>query len=213
MSTSVLIIGESGTGKSYSIRNLKPEETFIINVDGKSLPIKGWRSFYERKEGGNYIESDKVNYIQKVIKNISDNRPHVKQVIVDDSQFIVGNQFMSQICSGTWDDYKKIGYSYFVLLESLKYMRDDLIIIVMSHSEEENGVIKCKTYGKAVDTHVLIESKFTYVLRTVVINDEHFFQTKTEGKSRVKSPPHLFPERFIPNDLQYVCEKIREFES
>ena len=46
MAQGILVIAESGSGKSTSIENLDPKETFIINISGKALPFKGWKSKY-----------------------------------------------------------------------------------------------------------------------------------------------------------------------
>ena len=46
MAQSVLVIADSGTGKSTSIRTLDPKETFIINIANKPLPFKGYKSKY-----------------------------------------------------------------------------------------------------------------------------------------------------------------------
>ena len=37
------IVGNSGSGKSTSIRNLDPKSTFIINIAKKALPFKGFK--------------------------------------------------------------------------------------------------------------------------------------------------------------------------
>ena len=60
MSESILILGESGCGKSASIRTLVPTETFIINVNNKKLPFrKGKEDYLQGENGsGHYVSTD-----------------------------------------------------------------------------------------------------------------------------------------------------------
>src|SRR5665213_393234 len=98
MSNASLIIGESGTGKSTSIRNLNPSETFIINVLNKPLPFKGYKSFYTKisadAKTGNYYSSDDYQRIEQLIKKVNAERPEIKTLIIDDFQYLMANEFM-----------------------------------------------------------------------------------------------------------------------
>lgn len=84
------IVGNSGTGKSTSIRTLNPETTFIINVARKPLPFKGARKNYTplRKEGdkwvGNLYNTSDVDQIAKALHLIDAARPEIKTVIIED---------------------------------------------------------------------------------------------------------------------------------
>jgi hypothetical protein len=100
----IAVVGESGTGKSTSygnvpeigVRGLNPKETVIINVSGKDLPFRGWKKLYGGKvsEGGNYLENSDASVIAEVIKYISDKRPDIKNIVIDDSQYIMAFEFM-----------------------------------------------------------------------------------------------------------------------
>ena len=212
--TSVLIIGPTGSGKSTSIQHLNPEETYIINVDGKSLPFNGWKDKYQQKDGGNYCPIDNIYTIKNILKDVSDNRKNVKQVILDDVQFVVGNSFMARLKEGGFSKFNEIGTQYFELVQLIKILRDDLIVVFLSHSEiTDHGIIKAKTYGKACDENMLLESKFTYVFQTCYIDNKFKFQTKrTDEKGYVKSPMGIFEEIYIDNDLKYICDEIRKYE-
>lgn len=88
MADLIAVVGASGSGKTTSITKLNPKETFIVNVAGKDLPIRGakkkYTSFVADKEKGNQIDTSKVDDIEKVLKYISIKRLDVKNVIIDD---------------------------------------------------------------------------------------------------------------------------------
>src|SRR6266851_2709948 len=98
MSNTSLIMGESGTGKSTSIRNLNPKETFIINVLNKPLPFKGYKSNYTKLSAdgltGNYYSSDDYQAIERLVRKINNDRPEIKNLIIDDFQYLMANEFM-----------------------------------------------------------------------------------------------------------------------
>lgn len=100
MATGILILGESGTGKSTSLENLPPKETFIINVKGKSLPFKGWKSgftpFGKDNLEGNYLQTEDAGTIIKTMQYISEKMPHIKYLIVDDFQYMAASEFMAK---------------------------------------------------------------------------------------------------------------------
>ena len=58
MSIATFILGESGTGKSTSMRSMDPAQTLLIQAIKKPLPFRseGWR--YVTKDGGNMIVRD-----------------------------------------------------------------------------------------------------------------------------------------------------------
>ena len=94
MAEGIIVIGDSGSGKSTSIggveelgiKGLDPKETIVINVKNKPLPFRGWKNQYNGKisEGGNYFASANSEEIIRVLKYISDNRPEIKNVVLDD---------------------------------------------------------------------------------------------------------------------------------
>jgi ABC-type phosphate/phosphonate transport system ATPase subunit len=83
------IVGATGTGKSTAIKHLNPEETYIINVAKKELPFKGSEKLIQ-KTTGNYKETDDANEISRLIKTISEKAPHIKNIIIEDSNYIMG---------------------------------------------------------------------------------------------------------------------------
>lgn len=217
MSNPILIIGESGTGKSTSIRNLNPEETFIIQVVGKSLPFKGWRKKYtpisKENTGGNLFISDNVAKINKTINHVSNEMEHIKTVIIDDANYIMSNDLMKKATIKGFDKFNEIAANFFGLLEGIGFYRQDLNIVFFAHSEtKDDGRTGVKTAGKMLDNQFSIPGLFTYVFETRVDKGNYQFMTQNNGNNCAKSPMGAFEDMLIPNDLEYVVGKIKEYE-
>lgn len=216
MSNATLIIGESGTGKSTSIRNLDESETFIINVLDKPLPFKGFKKRYIKvsKDGGNYFVSDDYNDILKSIKYISDNRPEIKNIIIDDYQYIMANEFMRRAMDRGFDKFTEIGQHAWKIIEYSVKCRDDLFFFFLSHSELDSaGRFKCKTIGKMIDNTITLEGMFTTVLHTTVMDGKYKFITQNNGVHIAKSPMGMFESIYIDNDLNQVKTHMNNYYS
>lgn len=198
MAQIVLILGESGTGKSASMRNFNPDEIALVNVSGKPLPFRGK---FESVNGTDYDEIK--SFIEKTDKKI---------IVIDDAQYIMAFQFMRRIKEVGWDKFNEIQSDFFNLIEAAKALPDDKIVIFLSHIEtKENGQQKIKTIGRMLDEKITIEGMFTVVLKTYVSDGKYYFVTQNSGMDTVKSPIGMFPSSVIDNDLQYVVEKIRNY--
>lgn len=208
-SYNVLIIGESGSGKSTSIRNLDPKETFIIRVLGKPLPFKGWQNIYNET---NMETTDNSQRIRTILTDISLNKKQFKTVIIDDFQYVMANEFMRRAKEKGFDKFTEIGENAWQLLYHSTMLREDLIVIFLSHSEtDDNGRIRTKTIGKLLTEKITVEGIFTVVLQTVVNDDGYNFLTKNNGLNTAKAPMGMFDKDYIPNDLQIVVESIRRY--
>ncbi|HWI46648.1 MAG TPA: ATP-binding protein [Rummeliibacillus sp.] len=211
MSKSILIIGESGSGKSTSIRTLDPTSTYIINVIGKDLPFKGASKLYKQQEGGNLYKTDNPNRILHCLRGVSEHREDIKTIIIDDFQYVMSNEYMERIHEKTWSKFDDIASGAFSLLEGAKTLRDDIIVIFLSHCEkDDDGFIRFRSIGKLVNKFD-VEGRFTLVLLAKIQNGNYYFKTNSDGESTCKSPMGMFEEKLIPNDLQYVIDKIKEF--
>jgi len=217
MSSPILIIGSSGTGKSTSIESLPPKETFINQVVGKPLPFRGWRKNYttcstENPEG-NLVIADNVNTIKKVINNVSLNRPEIKNLIIDDTNYIMSNSLMRKATEKGFDKFNEIASDFHSLLDGIGFYREDLNIIFFAHSEQkDDGKVGIKTAGKMLDSQFCIEGLFTIVMETFVDSGNYSFITQNNGRNCAKSPKGMFTEHLIPNDLLLVTNKIKEYE-
>lgn len=222
MGNNILIIGESGSGKSTAIRTLDPKETFLINVIGKPMPFKGFRKSYLHIENwanpdsdmnfGNLYVGDNYQAILKCIELVK-SRKDIKTLIIDDWQYILANEYMRRASETGFSKFSEIAQHAWMLINSLSNTRPDLVSFFISHSDtDEFGKIKCKTIGKMLNEKISIEGLFTTVLHSVVNDDGHYFMTQTDGRHLAKSPVGMFEDKLIPNDLLFVINKIKKYE-
>lgn len=225
MGMKMLILGDSGSGKSTATRNLDPKSTFYINVIGKALPFKGWKKLYKEVEGdilkSNIISTWDYAKIVKILGWIDKSRPEIKTIIIDDAQYIMSYEYMDRAKERGYDKYTEMAQHMFRVLNAPDNTRNDLTTIFLSHSEDvsANGFTKTKmkTIGKMLDNSITIEGLFTIVLLAYVGKDvnnnmEYLFVTQSNGTNTVKSPMNLFDNITIPNDLKYVLECIEKYE-
>ena len=201
MAYKVLILGDSGTGKSASLRNFKPEEVLVINAAGKPLPFK------------NHFEcvTPRFEHLTKDVLDAMD-KTNKKVIVVDDAQYIMSFQYMRRIKENGWDKWNDIQGDFFNIIKACDYMPNDVVVYFLSHLQrDDEGHEKIKTMGKMLDEKITIEGLFTTVLKTAVKDGQYFFLTQNSGLDTVKSPIGMFPSYAIDNDLKYVDEKIRNY--
>lgn len=202
MGTVVFILGRSGTGKSYSMRNFDPSELAIINVQGKVLPFKGGAKFTTK----NTDNADEIISAMKAISN------KVRVIVIDDFQYLMANEFMRRSNERGFDKFTDIAKNAWNVIDSIRLLPDNVIVYVMCHIDTgDDGVEKLKTIGKLLDEKIVLEGMSTIVLKTNVADGNYTFVTQNNGKDTVKSPFGMFPSRAIQNDLKYVDEKIRNY--
>lgn len=202
MAQMLLVMGESGTGKSTSMRNCDPATTAVVNPVGKPLPFKGKFTMLNSE-----VESRKICKFMK-----EQAAAGKKLLVVDDFQYILSVPYMNRIKENGWDKWNDFGANYFEIIEVCKELPDDVVVAYMTHTETlENGVTTIKLIGKLLREKITIEGLFTIVLRTGVNEGKYYFYTQNSGKDTVKSPMGMFPTYAIDNDLNYVADKIRNF--
>lgn len=199
MGVPVLILGESGSGKSTSLRNFEPGEIGIFNVASKPLPF---RKRLPTADGASY------DSITRIIS-----KSPLKSFAVDDAQFLMSDQYFDNI--NTKDNYglfKNIGCNFRNLIKFVnEETPPDVIVYFLQHVElSATGLIKAKTMGKLLDEKDTIEGRCAIVLLCCAEKDRHYFQTQSNGISTAKSPMEMFPPE-IDNDLKLVDTTIREY--
>ena len=202
MAQMLLIMGESGTGKSTSLRNCDPATTAVVNPVGKPLPFK------------NHFEMlNNVTDASKITRYMKEQTASGKKlIVVDDFQYILAVPYMNRIKETGWDKYNDFGANYFEIIEVCKDLPDDVVVAYMTHLETlDNGLTTVKLIGKLLREKITIEGLFTVVLRTGVNEGKYYFYTQNSGKDTVKSPLGMFPAYAIDNDLNYVADKMRNF--
>lgn len=198
MAVLVMIYGQSGTGKSTSLRNFKHEEVAVINVSGKPLPFRGDLKPYN---------TDNYTKIVNAICNTDR-----KSIVIDDATYLMVNEFMRTAKQTGYQKYTDMACNFNGLIEVCAGLPDDKIVYFMGHSDQaDDGREHFKTIGKMLDNYVTVEGRFTIVMKTVVQDGQYMFSTQNNGQDTVKSPMGMFEHGLIENDLKAVDETIREY--
>ena len=213
------IVGATGPGKSTSIKHLNPKETYIINTAKKELPFKGAEKLYNA-ENKNYKEVDEIVEITRLIKTISDKAPHIKNIVIEDSNYMMAFRMADKANEVGFTKFTVMAKDMVDLFREARRLRDDLKVFYFSHPEtvEDSGEIvgyKMKTSGKMLDNQIVLEGLFTICLYTHVEDTKegsnYYFVTNRYKKYPAKSPDGMFAEIKIPNNLQEVVNKVDEY--
>ena len=198
MGIPVLILGESGSGKSTSLRNFDREEVGIFNVAGKPLPFR---------KKLNKVDNAGYGTIMKILK-----KPGLKKYVIDDSQYLMAFESFDHAKETGYGKFTNMALNFRNLIDFvIRYTPEDVIVYFLHHTEVgENGKLKAKTLGKMLDNQLTVEGLFSIVLLCQVDGTEHYFITNSDGSNPAKSPMEMFEMR-IPNDLKAVDTAIREY--
>lgn len=210
MSVPVLILGDSGSGKSASLRNMDPAKTLLLQAIRKPLPFENardWKHYDSEKKTGNVLVSDRSADIQAYM-----NATKKKVIVLDDFQYVMANEFMRRSDEKGYDKFTEIGRHAWDILTHANQLGEDVRVYVLAHVEtNEIGRIKIKTIGKMLDEKITVEGMFTVVLRNIVRDGDYYFSTHNNGSDTVKSPMGMFKEDLIENDLAAVDKRIVEY--
>ncbi len=212
MAIPVMILGESGSGKTRSLKNLNPKETILIQPIKKPLPFraKGWDKFDMTTKTGSVLRTDDYGLIKGICLNA--HKKGVKQVIIDDAQYIMLNESLRRSDETGFRKFTDMAKGYVDLITTIANCESDLVVYFMTHTQtSEDGKIIAKTVGKMIDQQVCLEGLFSIVLRCMVSDGNHFFTTKTSGMDCVKTPEDMFESDQIENDLLNTTNAINEY--
>lgn len=198
MGIPALILGESGSGKSTSLRNFEHGEVGIFNVASKPFPF--------RKK---LPKVDTRDY-QKIMRGML--KSSAKAFVIDDSQYLMAFSMFDRARETGYGKFTDIALDFKNLIDFvIQRLPPDVIVYFLHHVETaENGKVKAKTSGKMIDSQLTLEGLFSIVLMAVVDNGEHKFITQSDGSTTCKSPMEMF-EKEIDNDLKIVDQAIREY--
>ena len=212
MSIACMILGQSGTGKTASLRNLDPAHTLLIQAVKKPLPFrsKGWTWFdKDSNPHGNIFVTDQAATIIKLMRGTKRS-----VIVIDDFQYILANEFMRRVLdkesgNAAFAKYNEIARNAWDILMAASQLDDNKRVYILGHTQEDDsGRIKAKSIGKLLDEKFTSEGLLTIVLRTTVINGQYLFSTQNNGSDTVKSPLGLFDSDQIDNDLAAVDAAI-----
>jgi hypothetical protein len=220
MASKILVLGESGSGKTTATRNMDPKSTYFINCIGKPLPFRGWKKNYKEGKGGNLFKSTNWEEIVKCMHAISEQRQDIKTIVVDDAQYIMSFEFMQRAKEVGFNKFTEIAQHMFEVFITPERLRNDITVIYLCHSDDvsANGFTKTKikTIGKMLDDKITLEGLFTIVLLAGSYKSEegmkYVFLTNSDGTTTAKSPEGMFEKLSIDNDLAVVLETIRRYE-
>ena len=200
MGIPVMVYGESGTGKSASMRNWQAGEVSIVNVSGKPLPFRN-RGIAEIRTA-DYAEITRLLAAAKS-----------RTVVIDDASYLLVDEYMRNAKQGGFQKFTDMALHFYNLIRFvIDRLPEDKIVFFLGHVErDQNGNEKFKTVGRLLDEKVTVEGLFTIVLKTRVSDGAYRFTTQNSGADTVKSPAGMFAAPEIENDLKAVEAAIREY--
>ena len=209
MAIPVFVIGRSGSGKTYSIKNFKADEVGVISVEKGRLPFKTDIKTVKIPKDFTVNTNAQLNAAKYAWIEMIINKSKAKSIIIDDSQYLLVNELFDRSKEKGYDKFTDIAVNFRNLVHFVNDMPDDdKIVYFLHHSESDtDGREKAKTIGRMLDEKLTLEGCFDIVLYC----QDHKFYTQAEGMSTAKTPEGMFEDVEIPNDLKAVDKAIREY--
>lgn len=209
MAKMLLIIGEAGSGKTSSLRNLSPKEHYYIDCDKKGLNYKGWKNDYS-EENKNYFKTNDGDTVIKLLKNISEKAPNVKYITIDTINSIMIADEMRRAKDKNFDKWTDLATCIYNIVDVVPDLRDDLTVIFIGHTQtEEDGFVRLLTNGKKLNK-IGLEKYFNTVLLAKGMDGKYVFETRANN-STARTPMGAFDELEIDNDIVKVLEVLKEY--
>ena len=205
-----LFVGRSGTGKTYSFRNMDPETTGFINVEDKPLPFKN-RFKYQ-------IRPQNVAQVKEALKVLAE-KPEIKVIVLDSfSAFVDLLLAEARATKRGFDIWSFYAEEIGKFLTAIKKVQKE--VFITAHYEwlqGEEGVKEKRIKVKGKEWEGLVEKEFTIVLYSDTKVDDkgkpNYFFSVFQENSSAKCPPDIFGEGVtaIQNDAAFVLSKIEDF--
>lgn len=215
MGNVVAIMGDSGSGKTTSFRNVDPKTTMYVDCDKKGLSWKGWKKAFNA-ESKNYLVTDfpKTALEALVAVNTMPDYKHIKLIVFDTINGLMVADEMRRSKEKGYDKWQDLASCIYNLIDYALTVRDDLTVVFIAHTQTEmddSGYMftHIKTSGRKLDK-IVLESKMTTVLLAKCVNGKYVFETQS-NRSTAKSPLGLFEDREIENDFTLVQKALADF--
>ena len=207
------IMGESGSGKTTSMRNLDPKTTYYIDADLKGLSWKGWKKTFN-VEAKNYIKCNDKDKVLFILRGISEKRPDIKTVVIDTMNGIMIADEMARMKEKGYDKWTDLAVAVMGIMDAALDTRDDLNVVMVFHTQtvrDDNGNTwtTIKTNGQKLGK-IVLESKLPIVLLAKCVDGNYIFETQANN-STAKSPMSMLDKQ-IPNDVAAVIEALKKYE-
>jgi hypothetical protein len=212
MSKALLILGDSGSGKTASLMNLEPSTALLIQSEKKDLPFrpKGWEAFNKDNLKGSINVNNDYQSIKAAMGGAV--KAGKKVIIIDDANYLMMGEEFRRVKETGFGKFSEMALHFLSLVQFAKTLPDDVIVVIMAHSQTSpEGKVSIKTTGKMLDEKVIVEGLFTMVMMCKVREGKHYFETKTNGNTPAKMPIGMFDSNEIDNDLKIVVETINDY--
>ena len=216
MAATICVIGESGSGKTTSLRNLDPASTFIVDADGKGLCWKGWKSAWN-ESANNYTRCDSQDEIVSLMADVDSNAPHIKVLVVDTLNGVMVAEEEQHKDEKGYDKWADLAWNVWNIIMFANYMRDDMTVVLCAHSEtvtEEDGrrFTRMLTNGRKLNK-LRPETKMRVVLHAYRNADGEYVFGVHAHDSIAKTPLGLYDGvETVPNDIAKVISDLREYD-
>ena len=229
MSNLITLAGFSNSGKSTSLKYLNPTETFIISCTNKQLQIPGFRKKYpkaevkDKKLVGNWYINNNYTSIEKMLDIISNTRPDVKTIVIDDANYLLSNETFVNALTKGYEKFSVMAKNYYDLIQHCQSLRDDLTVVFITHIDNFGTDVdpdyRLWTTGKMLTQQINLDGLFSYIIYSERYIDEvsgevnYRFKTKTDGNDTCRSVAGCFADKYIEPNMQLVLDTIRKFEN
>ena len=202
MGNLIMILGKSGSGKSTSLRNFKPDEVGVFSVAGKRLPF---RSELPVLQHASY---------QRIAEVMAANRRRC--YVIDDATYLMQLDNFARAKEVGYQKFTDMAVSFQQLLQRASWTSEDTNVFFLMHPDTDDmGREKPKTIGKMLDEKLCVEGLFPIVIDARVQQGEdgkprHVFVTENDGTNLAKAPMGMLPA-VMDNDLKAVDTAIRDY--
>jgi len=202
MAVPVLILGPSGAGKTYSLRNMPDDSYGLIECEKTMLPFRSTKRFYRTKD------------FDKLAEVVSAYAKRTDTIVVDDFGYCITDLYMRH----SWGDeeyrdqfkvYKEIGGRVYRFIEFVNDLEGDVIVYLIMHTDTDAmGNLVPATVGKLLNEKVNLLG----MVNVCILAESHGGEYKfiVDGKPPAKSCG-AFASAEQPNDLSVINRGLREF--